>query len=109
LRIQVGRMIWDVHRKSAGKSAVQGGFTNLLALTQYSYPTGDRANQIPTQIATAPAELAYNSRPPVLALRVEETLAPPVLPERLHLSRTSRNQTADFERAPPSAVRAIFG
>ena len=25
------------------------------------------------------------------------------------LSRTSRNQTGDFERAPPSAVRAIFG
>ena len=28
---------------------------------------------------------------------------------RLHLSRTSRNQTGDFEDAPPSAVRAIFG
>ena len=25
------------------------------------------------------------------------------------LSRTSRNQTGDFEHAPPSAVRAIFG
>ena len=25
------------------------------------------------------------------------------------LSRPSRNQTGDFEHAPPSAVRAIFG
>jgi len=32
------------------------------------------------------------------------------LPDELNLlSRTSRNQTGDFERAPPSAVRAIFG
>jgi len=28
---------------------------------------------------------------------------------RDYLSRPSRNQTGDFERAPPSAVRAIFG
>ena len=27
----------------------------------------------------------------------------------IHLSLTSRNQTGDFEHAPPSAVRAIFG
>jgi len=28
---------------------------------------------------------------------------------RSFLSRTSRNQTGDFEDAPPSAIRAIFG
>jgi hypothetical protein len=55
----------------------------------------------------------------VYAMRVEEVLsleqydrrAPADWPHRIPntLSRTSRNQTGDFEHAPPSAVRAIFG
>ena len=60
------------------------------------------------------------------AMAQTQEISPPILASGLHdaipvraqsieklrqntLSRTSRNQPGDFERAPPSAVRAIFG